>query len=276
MQMICEWESLVQILPTWLRLQIREKYPDVLQEIRLRLQAPPELVCSDGIRWLDKPVSGGDIGFCIQAASRYSPWAAETISQGYLTAPGGHRIGICGSAIYKNGEFSGIREVSSLCIRVARDFPGLSSGAPKTGSVLILGAPGWGKTTLLRDLVRTRAETETVAVVDERGELFPEGFPRGKRMDVLTGARKGEGIERVLKTMTPDWIAVDEITAERDCEALCHAWGCGTKLIATAHAGSLEEFYCRSIYYPIVRMQVFESCLVLHKDKSFKVERMRG
>ena len=95
-------------------------------------------------------------------------------------------------------------------------------------------------------------------------------------MDVLTGAKKGEGIERVLKTMTPDCIAVDEITAEEDCEALCHAWGCGIKLMATAHAGSLDEFYQRPIYQKLVRMQLFDSCLVLHKDKSFRVERMRG
>ena len=112
--MICAWESLVQILPAWLRLQIREPYPDVLQEIRLRLQAPPELVCSDGVRRLDKPVSGGDIGFCIQAASRYSPWASESMtSRGYITAPGGHRIGICGEAVFKNGVFSLFQKVSN-------------------------------------------------------------------------------------------------------------------------------------------------------------------
>lgn len=274
--MTCAWDSLIQILPTWLRLQLRGENPESLQEIRLRLQFPAELVTSNGVRWLDKPVTGGDIGFCIQAASRYSPWAAETMSQGYLTAPGGHRIGICGVAIYKNGVFSGLREISSLCIRVAKDYVGFSTGTPRTGSILILGAPGWGKTTLLRDLSRVRAETETVAVVDERGELFPEGILRGKRMDVLVGAKKGEGIERVLKTMTPDCIAVDEITSEEDCLALCHAWGCGVRLMATAHAGSMDEFYHRPIYQQLVRMQIFDSCLVLYKDKSFKLERMGG
>ena len=264
------------ILPVRIRQETERLGRYSLRELRLRQGAPPELVLDRESKWLDCRCTREDISFVLQAASRYSPWSMESASRGFLTAPGGHRIGLCGLALYREGRISGLREITSLCIRVARDYPDISGGIPESGSVLILGAPGWGKTTLLRDLIRRRSEREPVGVVDERGELFPEGFQRGKRMDVLTGAKKGEGIERVLKTMTPDCIAVDEITAEIDCEAICHAWGCGTKLIATAHAGSLDEFCSRPIYQPVVRMQIFESCLVLHKDKSFKVERMRG
>lgn len=274
MQMTCAWDALLQILPPWLRGDVSAR--NNLQELRLRRDQPPELVCMGDIQCLRRKVTEADLSGCIQAASRYSPWASDTVDQGYITAPGGHRLGICGTAVYKNGMFSGIREVSSLCIRVARDFPGIACAAPMRGSVLILGAPGWGKTTLLRDYIRHRAERETVAVVDERGELFPQEFRRGKRMDVLTGSRKADGIGRMLRSMSAQCIAVDEITSAEDCEALCQAFGCGVRLIATAHAGSLEEFYTRPTYQPLIRLQLFDSCLILAQDKSFRMERMKG
>lgn len=272
--MTCAWESLLQILPPRLRKDTDALGKEDLMELRLRKNARPELILAREVIWLAQTVSSGDLDYCIQAASRYSPWAADTVDQGYVTAPGGHRLGICGTAVYKNGVFSGIREVTALCIRVARDFPGLAEGVSCSGCLLILGAPGWGKTTLLRDYIRRRAEDEPVAVVDERCELFPEVFLRGKRMDVLTGCRKADGIPRLLRTMSPRCIAVDEITDTQDCEALCRAHGCGVSLVATAHAASLEDFRSRPVYRDLIRMGVFDACLVLRQDRSFRMERM--
>ncbi len=274
--MICAWESLLQILPDWMRSEVDKLGKNHLQELRLRKHAEPELVLGDWVKYLHKTVSEADLAYCIQSASRYSPWSADTVNQGFITAPGGHRLGICGTAVYKNGTFSGIREISSICIRIARDVPGIASSVEENGSLLILGAPGWGKTTILRDYIRKRANTDTVAVVDERGELFPEGFTRGRRMDVLTGSGKADGITRLLRTMSPQCIAVDEITAQEDCAALSHAYGCGVKLIATAHAASLDEFHTRPVYQSLARLQLFDSCLILHQDKSFRKERMKG
>ena len=192
---------------------------------------------------------------------------------GYLTSANGHRIGICGEAVLKDGVITGIRTVRSLCIRVARDITGIA-GDPEEykGSILILGAPGWGKTTLLRDLIRRFSGRETVAVVDERGELFPPGFPPGLQTDILSFCPKADGILQVLKTMGPQTIAVDEITEEKDCEALRQAFGCGVRLLATAHAGSLEDFQNREVYGSVRR--IFETILVLRPDQTYKVERM--
>ena len=210
----------------------------------------------------------------INAASRYSPWAAATTAQGYLTAPGGHRIGLCGEVVCKDGIVTGIREISSLCIRVARDFPGIAKrAADATGSILILGAPGWGKTTLLRDLIRQIGEKQCVSVVDERGELFPEGLERGKKTDVLTGCPKSPGIDMVLRTMGPDCIAVDEITAEADARALLRAANCGVRLLATAHGTSAADLRRRSVYRPLAESGVFQTLLILRQDKSFRAER---
>lgn len=272
--MMCAWDALLGILPQWLRQEVDEQGRYTLQELRLRQGAAPELVLKTGSIWMSCCCSREDIAFCIQSASRYSPWAADSIKRGYLTAPGGHRIGLCGLALYRDGQMTGLREITSLCIRIARDFPGIAAEAPVHGSVLILGAPGWGKTTLLRDLIRQRSQREAVAVVDERGELFPEGFDMGKRTDILRGCRKEEGLEQVLRTMGPSCIALDEITAEKDCQGLIRAAGCGVTLLATAHAGSLEEFLTRPVYRPLAEKNIFQWIILMHPDKSFTAERM--
>ncbi len=273
--MMCAWKELLGILPQRLRRDVDSLGKESLQELRLRMGAPPELVTGTGSRWLSGAVTREDLNFVVNTASRYSPWTAATVARGYLTAPGGHRIGLCGEAVCRNGSLEGIREISSLCIRIARDFPGIAEKAGNMrGSVLILGAPGWGKTTLLRDLIRQRGEKEQVSVVDERGELFPVGFSRGKRVDVLTGCPKGEGILTVLRTMGPSAIGVDEITEEEDCTALLQAANCGVHLLATAHALSLQDIRSRRIYAALLQNHVFDAFLVLHRDQSYSVERM--
>lgn len=273
--MRCAWKELLAVLPAWMREEVDALGKDSLQELRLRMNAPPELVLGKRNWLLSGIVRREDLNFCINAASQYSPWAADSCRRGYLTAAGGHRIGICGDVVLRDGSVSGFREIRSLCIRVARDITGIGKAAdPGWGSILILGAPGWGKTTLLRDVCRKLSERKNVAVVDERGELFPEGFQIGSRMDVLSGCPKETGMEMVLRTMGPDYIAVDEITAEADSRALVRAFGCGVSLAATAHAASMQDLYDRRIYRPFVEAGVFQTVLILNRDKSYRMERM--
>lgn len=273
--MMCAWKQLVSILPPEIGKQLDSKAREAAQELRLRENAPPELNYGGRQTTLSGKVSKSDLEYVINMASRYSPWCTETMAQGYLTAPGGHRIGICGDAIYHQEHTSGFRSIRSLCIRIARDFPGIADKAAQAeGSILIIGAPGWGKTTLLRDLSRQIAGKHTVCTVDARGELFPQGLEQGSRMDVLTGLPKPIGIGMVLRTMGPEYIAVDEITAEADCEAMIHAANCGVRLIATAHAAGIQDLKMRTVYRSLLDRHVFQTLLVLAADKSYRMERM--
>lgn len=279
--MKCAWQALLSLVPISMRQYVDRYGRQNLQEIRLRLGVAPELRTVQGSIWMDAPVTKDDLIFCINVASRYSPWSAASSACGYITAPGGHRIGLSGEFTVVCGKVTGIGQPSSLCIRVARDFPEIANNIPTDGSILIIGPPGAGKTTLLRDLIRKISlhGTGCISVVDERSEIFPVignsfCFPQGSRTDVLTGCSKPQGIEFALRNMGPETIAVDEITAQEDCDALIHAGWCGVRLVATAHAANTRDLTERPVYRPIIASGLFQTLIILQTDKSWRTERM--
>ena len=254
--------QLLAILPQRMRAESMED----VREVRLRLGSPPRFVTRSGWRDGRGAVEERELSFVINAASRYSPWTAASQADGYLTAPGGHRIGVCGDG----------GAVTSLCIRVARDVHGIAAGLPLSGSMLLLGPPGSGKTTLLRDLIRKISRNKMVSVVDDRRELFPDGFSRGDNTDVLAGVGKAKGIDMVLRAMGPQVIAMDEVTSEDDCHALVRAARCGVELLATAHAASVRDLKERIVYRPLVETGLFAKAAVLDREGCWHMEEVGG
>lgn len=281
--MRCEWQALLRILPVWMRQPVDRLGKADMRELRLRLGREPELVLGTGSQWLDRPVSAADLSYCINMATQYSPWTSESMTDGYITAAGGHRIGLCGQWVYHDRSLKNIQVLTSLCIRVARDFDGISGSVGLSGeSVLIIGRPGVGKTTFLRDLIRTVSDRDggCVVVLDERGELFPHdrdgvSFPRGKRTDVLSGCKKSVGLELALRTMGPSVIALDEIANQEECTALTHAAWCGVRLLATAHASSREELLRKPLFRPVLADGIFTTLITLHSQKTWQKEELR-
>ena len=78
----------------------------------------------------------------------------------------------------------------------------------------------------------------------------------------------------LLRCMGPQTIGVDEITSEEDCESLIRAGWCGIRLIATAHAASVEDLRHRPVYRKLWESGLFHQAVVLRRDKTWITERM--
>ena len=127
--MSCAWNELLQILPQRIRPEVDRLGKQNMQELRLRVGQAPWMVMANGQCPLSGKVTVDELSYVLHVASRYSPWSAATSAFGYITAKGGHRIGICGTAVVKDGAVCGIRDPVSLCIRVARDIAGVGAKA---------------------------------------------------------------------------------------------------------------------------------------------------
>lgn len=286
--MQCCWKELMDLLPPWLRIITdREGKDKPIGEIRLRLGRTPQFT-GWGQEWRlsDRVVTGADLHFVVNVASQYSPYAAQSMAQGFLTARGGHRIGLSGQWVIRDGGLQGMKHIRSVCIRVARDVQGVASGLMDrlTGeSVLILGKPGMGKTTLLRDLIRqiSNKKREQVAVIDQRQELFPTHyagycFDPGDRTDILTEVDKSPGIEMAVRTLSPSWVAVDEITSALDCVAMRRCGWSGVRFLATTHAGSFADLENRPLYRSILSAGIFGQAVLLQGRNEYTVEELRN
>lgn len=182
---------------------------------------------------------------------RLSP---ATTAEGFITLQNGHRMGLCGQ-VSREAEGLVLRGIGSLCIRVAHEIPGcgktLASCVRKGGGVLAAGRPGSGKTTMLRDAVRLLSDGGlAVGLADERGEVAAclDGVPQldvGMRTHVADGCPKAEGLRWLLRAMSPELLAMDELYGPEECLAVREAAACGVPVLATVHAGSAAELCAR-------------------------------
>lgn len=251
---------------------------DNLEEIRLGAERPVSLYTAQDRLFLSRngqvfanPAQAlycnrQEIDETLQLAAQNSIYAvSDKLKYGYLTIPGGHRIGVTGTAVQKDGEIVHIKDISSLNIRIAHAVYGAADAvlphimqAGAIRNTMIIGPPQSGKTTLLRDLTRQIGNgAAKVGLVDERGEIaaMHAGIPQqdvGLRTDVLDFCPKEIGMPLLVRSMSPDVIVTDEIGLDADAYALMQTLGCGVKVIASAHGFGVED---------VLQRPFFQQCL---------------
>lgn len=225
-----------------------------------------------------------DIRKILQIVSKFSLYAfEEEIRQGYITVPGGHRLGLAGKTVVDKDRVRYLRSISSLNIRIARQVLGSATAllpylvdckTQKIFHTLVISPPKSGKTTLLRDLARLISGGNSlvlprrVGIIDERSELAGsfQGIPQldvGPRTDVLDACPKAVGMMMFIRSMSPEVLITDEIGREEDVFALREVLNAGIVVITSAHARNYGELYKRPIMARILEEKIFERIIVL-------------
>lgn len=294
---ISAFQSAIEVLPKRLKFLLGN-CPENLRaeafEIRLRADLPLVLNTPKGSFYITEKgkatqlfskelliASLSDVEETVSRACGYSVHShEEDFKNGFLTLPGGHRVGLCGTAVFENGTLSGVRAIRSLNIRIAKEICGAAFDVLRTcfqqgcaQNILLIGPPMSGKTTVLRDLCRQISNgylgtPTTCAILDERAELagLKDNFGKrtvGTNTDVLSYYSKKEGIEIAVRSLSPQMIFCDEIGSLGDCEAILEGMRCGVHFAMTAHAGSIEDILCRKEVKSLLLERAIDSIVLL-------------
>jgi stage III sporulation protein AA len=273
---------------------IDEKFFENIQEIRLRTNRPLIIVHKETEYFIDinanlctsltnayKPTIL-QIQKSLELISEHSLYAFnEELKNGYITLLGGHRVGLTGRTVIENGKVKTLKNINGLNIRISHEIKGCSSSIIKymveseVLNTMIISPPGCGKTTLLRDIIRSISDGipniingQAVGVVDERSEIAGcyKGNPQndvGIRTDVLDSCPKAEGMIMLLRAMSPKVIAVDEIGKNEDIYAIESIINAGIKLICTVHGYSIGNIQDKEVFRDLLKRKIFKRYIVL-------------
>ena len=262
------------------------KIEENLQEIRIRINRPIMLKLKNFDILIEYIVTEKEILQILEKLCENSIYAYKNqISEGFITVTGGHRIGITGTAVIEQGKIINIKYISSLNFRIAREIKGASNQLLKEiinqdenniYNTLIVSPPGKGKTTILRDAIRQISngikeinfKGKTCGIVDERGEIAAcyRGIPQndvGIRTDVIENVTKSQGIKMLIRSMSPQIIACDEIGSKEDMQAIKYAFSSGVKGIFTMHGANIEDIKRNPDIDELLKLGIIEKIFII-------------
>lgn len=293
-------DEVLEYFPEKLEMQLYDEIKDKLdslEEIRLRVERPIVLKFRDTDKVIKYNVTTEDILSTLQILCENSIYSYQNqIAEGFITVKGGHRIGISGSCAIENGKVINIRYIYSLNFRIARQVIGSSNLVLKhilnlennsIYNTLIISAPGTGKTTILRDIIRQLSTgikeikflAINVGVVDERGEIAAmyKGIPQndiGIKTDIIENVSKSIGIKMLIRSMAPKVIVADEIGKKEDIEAIHYAVCSGCRGIFTAHGSNFADVSLNPVIHGLIETHTIERLIFLDEKEKGKVREL--
>ncbi len=269
MNIQANFENILNIFPEQLKLcfyYLASNEISSITEIRITANCPviidygndSSYICQNGFtKDINKALKGDRVLIydILNLVCNNSIYAYDTqIKCGFVTLRGGHRVGVIGTTVYENGEIKTIKNISSLCIRVAkpvdmatRDFIShITDDDYCVKNTVIIGKPKSGKTTLIRSAAKYLATPEKsgrllkVGIIDERMEIASvyNGecmLDVGVNSFVINGSTKSQGVDIMVRGFSPDVIIMDEVWSGGDLNAVKKAIGAGCKVIFTQH-----------------------------------------
>lgn len=233
----------------------------LLEEIRLRANRKASLTIGGHNVMIDLVMTSSELFSLLTRMCGGSLYAySQNINEGFVTLTDGIRVGVVGEATCEDGRVVGVRDISSLCIRiphqhggVGREISGMLKQMLKNGGspagLLLYAPPGVGKTTLLRGAAGHLAggtDPLRTVVVDTRGELTFSVGGEALCLDVLTGYPRALGVGIATRSLGAQVIVCDEIGDYREALALMTAYHGGVPLLATAHGRTVRELLQRT------------------------------
>ena len=288
-------EYILKCLPTQLAKLILEHNIQKLEEIRIRANKPVILKLGQVEIVLNYTITTNEIIGILQNICNNSIYTYQNqICNGFITLPGGNRVGIAGNVVIKDGQVSNISYIYSLNFRISHQINGASDNILKyvldtenntIFNTLIVSPPGAGKTTMIRDLAKRISNGINeinfrgldVSIIDERGEIaaMTKGITFndvGIRTDVLDNVPKSIGIRMAVRSMAPKVIIADEIGNKDDVNIINYAICSGVKCIFTAHGSNMEDLLKNNEINKIINLQLFSKIIFLDDKQKGKIK----
>lgn len=288
-------EYILKCLPTQLAKLILEHNIQKLEEIRIRANKPVILKLRQVEIVLNYTITTNEIIGILQNICNNSIYTYQNqICNGFITLPGGNRVGIAGNVVIKDGQVSNISYIYSLNFRISHQINGASDNILKyvldtenntIFNTLIVSPPGAGKTTMIRDLAKRISNGINeinfrgldVSIIDERGEIaaMTKGITFndvGIRTDVLDNVPKSIGIRMAVRSMAPKVIIADEIGNKDDVNIINYAICSGVKCIFTAHGSNMEDLLKNNEINKIINLQLFSKIIFLDEKQKGKIK----